>query len=210
MPRINPGRTIGAEQNLAQRIKDEREARGWTQASLAARMTVEGCAIDQSAIFKTETGNPPRRVTVDELVALSRVFGISLEELVVPPALAKAKHVRALLARYRALGSQAADLGRQQKACWDEQNEIQAQLVAEASDPDVQAAIEDVVAQWLPEGNPARAEGMDSKLVEFFTQPSSLDHGFRKARPAQKVAVTKPDAKKTPAKKASPKKGTKS
>jgi transcriptional regulator with XRE-family HTH domain len=204
MPRINPGRTIGAEQNLAQRIKDEREARGWTQASLAARMTVEGCAIDQSAIFKTETGNPPRRVTVDELVALSRVFGISLDELVVPPALAKAKHVNALLDRYRALRAQAAELARQQRALAEEQKEIQAQLVTEASDHDVKAAIKDVVAQWLPEENPERARGMDSKLVEFFTEPSNLDHGFRKAKPQRKAL-----AKKAPAKKISPRKGTK-
>ncbi|KQT89327.1 hypothetical protein ASG49_16230 [Marmoricola sp. Leaf446] len=52
---------------------------------LASRMTEAGCPINASALYKIEKVDPPRRITVDELVALSRVFGIKLQALIQPP-----------------------------------------------------------------------------------------------------------------------------
>ena len=62
------------------------EQRGWSYTGLAQRMTAQGCAIDQSALYKIEKGNPRRRISVDELVALREVFAqaddpLTMEEL---------------------------------------------------------------------------------------------------------------------------------
>jgi len=84
MSRPNKPRTINAEANIAERITHERESRGWSYATLASKMTEVGCSIGTTAIFKVEKGTPRRRVTVDELVALSRVFGASIEDLLTP------------------------------------------------------------------------------------------------------------------------------
>lgn len=84
MARPNAARRIGKEENLAERVRFERELRGWTYRDLAKRMTDAGCAIDRSAIYKIEAGSPPRRITVDELVALSHVLEVGVEDLLVP------------------------------------------------------------------------------------------------------------------------------
>lgn len=84
MPRVNPERMMVAERNLAVRIAHEREQRGWKQATLARRMKDVGCPMEGSTIYKIESGDPPRRVAVDELVGFARVFGIPVEELLLP------------------------------------------------------------------------------------------------------------------------------
>lgn len=79
------GRTIGQERNLAERIRWERESRGWSYEALAQQMTDKGCPINASSLYKIEKGSPrPRKISVDELVALSQVFDISVEDLLVP------------------------------------------------------------------------------------------------------------------------------
>lgn len=86
MPKTNSRRGLrGSEHELRRRVAYERERRGWSTAGLAARLTqVAGCPIQQSAIWKIENGDPPRRVTVDELVAFARVFDVTVEELLRP------------------------------------------------------------------------------------------------------------------------------
>lgn len=74
MARPNRARTIEAERNLARRIKLEREDRSWSPAQLAQRMTEAGCSISTSAIYKIEDDEKPRKITVDELVALAAVL----------------------------------------------------------------------------------------------------------------------------------------
>jgi len=81
MPQRNPTRSIGAEANLAERIRRERAARGWAMSDLAQRMTEAGCPIQKSAISRIEDGNPPRTISLDETVALAKVFDVSLEDL---------------------------------------------------------------------------------------------------------------------------------
>jgi transcriptional regulator with XRE-family HTH domain len=97
MPRPNKRRAVLAEVNLARRIALERDARGWTNDGLAKRLTDAGCAITGSAIFKIEKGDPPRRIVVDELVAFAKVFGVSLEELLLPPEVAARKELADLV-----------------------------------------------------------------------------------------------------------------
>jgi len=82
MPRPNRERTIEAESVLAERIATERAARGWTYADLANAMSEAGCSVQPSAIFKIEKGQPRRRVTVNELAAVSAVWAIPMDRLV--------------------------------------------------------------------------------------------------------------------------------
>ena len=100
MPRPNKPREVYAESYLAARIASEREARTWSLEGLAYRMTQAGCAINQSAIYKIEQGQPRRRITVDELVAFSRVFGLPLDDLLTDPVLWGARQIAPLLDEY--------------------------------------------------------------------------------------------------------------
>src|SRR5829696_3930790 len=84
MSRLNPQRSIGGEDNLARRIERERTARGLSYEALAKHLTEVGCSIQGSAIYKIEKADPPRRITVDELLALTRVFDASIEDLLTP------------------------------------------------------------------------------------------------------------------------------
>lgn len=103
MPKRNASRDVYAEQHVARRIAIERARRGWSYDGLAARMTAVGCPLNQSAIYKIERGDPPRRITVDELVAYSRVFHLSVQELLTDPDLAAERHVVDLLDGWRRL-----------------------------------------------------------------------------------------------------------
>lgn len=82
MSRPNQPRTIDAEDRLADRIRIERAARGWTYEQTAEAMTNAGCPIQGSAIYKIEKGEPRRRVTVNELAALSLIWAIPMDRLV--------------------------------------------------------------------------------------------------------------------------------
>ena len=82
MPRPNPERSIAAEARLALRVASERESRGWSYETLADRMTEAGCPINGSAIFRIEKGKPRRRITVNELAALSLIWAIPMDRLV--------------------------------------------------------------------------------------------------------------------------------
>lgn len=84
MPRTNPGRKIEAERLLARRITLERVARGWSNETLAERMSDAGCQIQPSALYKIQSGERPRRITVDELVGLSAALGVSVQDLLAP------------------------------------------------------------------------------------------------------------------------------
>ncbi|GIJ25478.1 hypothetical protein Vqi01_06400 [Micromonospora qiuiae] len=97
MPRPNRPRSLASEANLAQRIAHEREQRGLSYEALARLMTEAGCSIQGSAIYKIEKANPPRRVTVDELVALSKVLGLSVDELLMPMEMVEQRQAQSIL-----------------------------------------------------------------------------------------------------------------
>jgi transcriptional regulator with XRE-family HTH domain len=84
MPRPNPPRSIAGEKALARRIAMERDNRGWTYDGLASRMTEAGCPIQPSAIYKIEKADPPRRITVDELLGFSAAFELAVPDLLRP------------------------------------------------------------------------------------------------------------------------------
>jgi transcriptional regulator with XRE-family HTH domain len=98
MPRPNPLREILGERALARRIAYERERRGWSTEKLSRRMAEAGCPIHQSAIWKIEHADPPRRITYDEALGFARVFDTPLDDLAVLPEIAADKELRALVA----------------------------------------------------------------------------------------------------------------
>ena len=101
MPRPNKPRHVYAEEHLAERIATERQARGWTLEGLAERMSKADCAMSGSAVYKIEQGTPRRRITVDELVAFSRVFGVPVSDLLTDPELLAARQIAPLLDEWR-------------------------------------------------------------------------------------------------------------
>ena len=81
MSRPNKPRTIGAEDRVMVRIKAMREARGWSNATLAQKMAEVGCPTDSASLWRNESAVPRRRLPVDEFVAYARAFGVSPEQL---------------------------------------------------------------------------------------------------------------------------------
>ncbi|GGM48095.1 helix-turn-helix domain-containing protein [Dactylosporangium sucinum] len=62
---------------VRQRIRGLRQARGWSLDSLSAR-----CHISPSTLSRIETGN--RRIDLEQLVALARALGTTIDHLVEP------------------------------------------------------------------------------------------------------------------------------
>lgn len=61
------------------RVKDLRQAKGWTQDELARRMTAAGYAMHQTTVAKTESGTRP--TNVGEIAALAAVFEMPIAAL---------------------------------------------------------------------------------------------------------------------------------
>ena len=83
MPRHNKPRSIASEANVAERITRERESRELSYEALAKLMTDQGCSLVGSAVYRIEKGDPPRHITVDELVAFATVFDTTVPDLLV-------------------------------------------------------------------------------------------------------------------------------
>lgn len=65
----------------AGRMRSLRGARGWTAQRLADEMTTAGIDWNRGVVTKLETGRR-ENITVDELVALAALFGVSPMELI--------------------------------------------------------------------------------------------------------------------------------
>lgn len=113
MPRPNAPRSIESESNLAERIAYERAKRGLSYEALAKQMTDAGCSIAGSALFRVEKGDPPRRITVDELVTLSALWEIPVSELLEPVELIDQKRASELLYRLQGRSKSLAELSGQ-------------------------------------------------------------------------------------------------
>lgn len=142
MPRPNRPRSIASEAALARRVAHEREARGMTPAGLASRMTQVGCPINASAIYKIEKADPPRRITVDELVAFAEVFGVTIEDLLLPPEVASDRALRELVLAWTAA---RVDVG----PVIAREREAFANLAQYAADhPDVWPSLTELMQEW--------------------------------------------------------------
>jgi transcriptional regulator with XRE-family HTH domain len=124
MPRPNRPRSIHSEVNLAERIAFEREARGLSYETLAKSMTDAGCSITGSAIYRIEKGTPPRRVSVDELVALSDVLDVDIVELLVPLGLVRQQRALEITKAVNDDIARLHELVREQVRLWIEYGEL--------------------------------------------------------------------------------------
>ncbi|MGW4806259.1 MULTISPECIES: helix-turn-helix domain-containing protein [unclassified Kitasatospora] len=73
-----------SEENAAERVRLERELRGWSTGELAKRMTEAGYPINQSSVWRIESGEPRRRINLDEAIGFAKVFDLTLEDFLGP------------------------------------------------------------------------------------------------------------------------------
>ncbi|MFJ4680677.1 helix-turn-helix domain-containing protein [Kitasatospora sp. NPDC088783] len=73
-----------SEENAAERVRLERELRGWSTGELAKRMTEAGYPINQSSVWRIESGEPRRRINLDEAIGFAKVFDLALEDFLGP------------------------------------------------------------------------------------------------------------------------------
>nr|WP_070198750.1 helix-turn-helix transcriptional regulator [Streptomyces oceani] len=144
---------LRGEENLAVRIKLEREERGWSTTALSDRLNGLGYEINPSAVWRIE--NRKRRVNLDEAIGFAEVFGIALENLVGPPRLAL--HARAmelveeLRRRYRE--------SRQAARAYSDATDALAAYVDEH--PDINDEVDAMVANAIVEENVSLARPDD-------------------------------------------------
>ena len=160
MPRPNQPRSIAGERGLARRIAHERDSRGMSYEGLALRLTKVGCPIQASAIYKIEKGDPPRRITVDELVAFAEVFGVPVEELLLPPELVTKKELVGLVTAWDAARIEASRAQEAAEAAWDALRDYA------RTHPEIEEEIEKAIAVWVdyyyePEQEPRLAHPKD-------------------------------------------------
>lgn len=127
-----------AENHVAERIKMEREVRGWSTVTLAERMNEAGHPINQSAIWRIESGKPRRRVNLDEALGFCKVFDITLDELTAAPGQIANPHVRRLVGEYVEQWKQWRALGKSMDAV---QAELRAYTKAHPDQDDVVKAL---------------------------------------------------------------------
>jgi transcriptional regulator with XRE-family HTH domain len=144
MPRPNPHRTIAGERSLAQRVATERELRGMTYEGLATRMARAGCPINASGIYKIEKAG--RRITVDELLGFSAVFGVKVDDLLLPPRAAVDRVFRDRLAEIDAASREVMRAEERREKAWDELGDYV------AAHPDVEPDLEHILRDIYADG----------------------------------------------------------
>ncbi|MFD3413427.1 helix-turn-helix domain-containing protein [Streptomyces cyaneofuscatus] len=117
--RAGPDRPL-AEDHVAERIKLEREARGWSTVTLAERMADAGHPVNQSAIWRIESGKPRRRVNLDEALGFCKVFDLTFDELTSPPGQLANPLVRRLVGEYVARWKEWRALGKDMRRIQDD------------------------------------------------------------------------------------------
>lgn len=116
----------GAQDSVVERLRNELESRGWSQSELSRRLAdlKPPYHLSQGAISRMLAYDNPREITVDDLLAFVRVFGIPLEEFVLPAAITyevggwgaymtavdKLERLREAQAEYEAAVAQAREL----------------------------------------------------------------------------------------------------
>jgi transcriptional regulator with XRE-family HTH domain len=145
MPRQNQPRSIAGEQSLARRIAYERESRGMSYEGLAVQMKHQGCPVNASALFRIEKGEPPRRITVDEFIGFSRVFGVPIERLLLPPEIAAREELADLAVAWNTAQMAAWTASAEADQAWD------AMRTFVQEHPEVRDAVESVISAWVAE-----------------------------------------------------------
>jgi transcriptional regulator with XRE-family HTH domain len=84
------------ESNLARRVGQLRQEKGWSYERLADEMKAAGCPTHTASMFRIEKGE--RRITVDELIAFSRVFAMDVADLLTPIELLRKDRARSVVA----------------------------------------------------------------------------------------------------------------
>lgn len=76
-------RSDSPEERFVARMRQEREARGWSQADLAAKLRQHGLNLHPATITKIEARDSPRprSVRLEEAVAISDLLGVPLDQL---------------------------------------------------------------------------------------------------------------------------------
>src|ERR1035437_7440779 len=71
-------RPPGPDDWASERIRHEREQRGWSTAELARRVTLAGGRVRQQTGGQVESGEPRRKLSVGEAATFARGFDIPL------------------------------------------------------------------------------------------------------------------------------------
>ena len=132
MPPRNPGRSLAGEKQVAERIAHERERRGWSYEQLARAMTHAGCPMNQSAIHKIEKGNPPRRITVEELLGFARVFETNVSDLLLERSIGQDAYAAQLFGKWDD-AQRAADAAREEYEKYTGENPEVVQRIMQAA-----------------------------------------------------------------------------
>lgn len=197
MPPRNASRSLFSEEGLARRIAFERERRGMSYEGLARRMTDAGCAINQSAIYKIEKGTkrksgevgPPRRITVDELVALAEVFETSVEQLLLPQEAAASEEFASLL---RDWDDAAVEARHQSAAARDARSrEIQAfERMRDyvAKHPEIADTAAGLMQRWAADHVEGDAPAVDPLLRVLFGKDAALREQYLRQTPTSVTA----------------------
>lgn len=83
------GVLLRGEDNVATRIKVERDKRGWSTTLVSDLLNEAGYEMNPSAVWRIE--NRKRRINLDEAIGFADIFDLSLSNLVGPPTLAAAR-----------------------------------------------------------------------------------------------------------------------
>ncbi len=103
---------------FASRVRQVREARGWSQEELARRLAEIGPRLGPTAITRLERGD--RAVRVEEAVAIARALMTPLNALLQPVDGAELEHVNRLMRRYEQLSAMRAKAQEELDDLYDE------------------------------------------------------------------------------------------
>ncbi|MFI5529237.1 helix-turn-helix domain-containing protein [Kitasatospora sp. NPDC051853] len=158
-PESSPAAPVLSEEHAAERVRLEREYLGWSTGELAKRMTAAGYPMNQSSVWRIESGEPRRRINLDEAIGFAKVFGLTLEEFLGPPESSSKRHMADMTNAVAAMYRRLLDLMKNTDAAF--------QIVDQYSQTFPQHAkeLEDRIARAITEENRRRGPVRASPLI---------------------------------------------